>query len=357
MHLQPTLCPEVREYLLASMMAGGVLKDLDLTSRIERLRKRYAEYLACYPFGLWAPGLCIDNRMRSYTELLLPVSEIQRGLQRLLAVTLSYRPAPASLVILAATTWLDLVVRLQPFVTNANPAELLQKLQFDQDFRRTFLFALLVPRYHGGGFYRYNCQQLFLQDWLQDWLRQSRSGGVNFRCLDAACGNGTGTYGLMKLLLDSGFAPDELDVHGTTLEPLELVAAAHCYYPHDTDLEETTTRFVSQLLAIGAGSKIKFYQEDLLRLPVEKEEGYHLILCNGILGGPFLPDSVGVGAVVKSLAARLNPGGLLLAANRFHEGWLKQMPNKTLAEIFQIAGLELVAQEDGVIGRKQLTNF
>jgi predicted O-methyltransferase YrrM len=55
---------------------------------------------------------------------------------------------------------------------------------------------------------------------------------------------------------------------------------------------------------------------------------------------------------VESLCARLRPGGLLLADDRFHGGWKKRMPGDGLKRMLSGYGLKTLTGIEGVAGVK-----
>jgi hypothetical protein len=56
--------------------------------------------------------------------------------------------------------------------------------------------------------------------------------------------------------------------------------------------------------------------------------------------------------VVGDLERRLNPGGVLLVADRFHAGWKKKTPSATLAELLTASGLRVATTGDGITAVK-----
>lgn len=346
---QPAISPEAVSVALACLLDPAPLVDRDLEGRIVRLEERFRVYAATYPYGLWAPGLVITPAMRGMTELYLPLVEIRRALQRLYAASLVTPPAGVPLPLYGRTSWLDMAESLQPLVSQANPAALLRAAMADGELRRRFLFALCLPRRYGGGFGRYPRQAAYLAAWLNA-SRERLVGEI--RCLDAACGSGEGTYELAMLLLEGGYAPSALEVHGATLEPLELFAAAHAWFPHDPSRASAYRQRIQPLLGRGAGKRMRFMLEDIAKPESDRQEGYDVILCNGLLGGPLLHDRQELARVVTVLAGRLRGGGILLAADRFHAGWKARVPANLLEVFFASAGLTVLEVAEGVAGIK-----
>ena len=342
--------PAVIERHLRRLLVPGALTDSSLERRAAVLDDRFRSYCAYYPYGLWTPGLVITREMRGLTDFYLPMVEIRRAFESLFADALRFSPfLPASLVH-TSSDWLDSLQKLQPVVCRANPASLLRSLMADEELRRRFIFANFLPARYGGGFGRYPGQTEFLRSWLGN--NRGRLAG-EVRCLDAACGSGEGTYDLALLLMEGGLAADSMHLRGVTLEPLELFAAAHGYFPHDPERQNTYRLRLGPLLAGGTTKHIRFSLEDLT-MPVPTEgKGYDIILCNGLLGGPFLHDWRFVSETVARLAQRLRPGGILLAANRFHGGWKKLLSDNALREMFAGCDLRMLPVVEGVAGVRQ----
>ncbi|KAF0221341.1 MAG: hypothetical protein FD174_479 [Geobacteraceae bacterium] len=346
----PALDAETVRQRLLSLLVPGCLADKDLERLIDRMEERFRVYLSSYPYGLWTPGLFITDEMRGMTELYLPLAEIRRISDRFFSLSLKFTPFHAASPLHTAASWLDALERLSPLVRHANPARLFRGLMADEIWRVCFMFSVFLPKRYGGGFGRYPGQAAFLKRWLME--NRMRSGSP-VSCLDAACGCGEGTYELARLLLESGYSVDTFRVHGATLEPLELFAAAHGYFPHHPVREAAYRRHIQPLFAHGAAKRIAFAIEDVTKCSSGEGEVYDVILCNGLLGGPFLHRGEELMAAVSSLGKRLKPKGLLLAADRFHGGWKKLAPEGLLREIFVRAGLSLLPIEEGIGGIKR----
>lgn len=344
---RPTLDPVEIARRLERLLVPGRIADRDLEQRIARLDARFRVYAACSPHGLWAPGLAITGEMRGFAGVYLPLDEIRRAFRRLFALSLRFEPFLPASALYGSASWLDVLHQLQPLVREANPGRLLRLLLADGELRARFLFSLFLPRHYGGGFGRYPAQAAF----LRSWLRANRPKG-ELRCLDAACGSGEGTYELALLLLETGYAPEDIAVHGTTVEPLELFAAAHGWFPHEPVRQTAFRSRIRRIFADGGAERITFHREDLTREGWNGGEGYDVILCNGLLGGPFLNGREKLAGTIGRLCARLKPGGILLAADRFHGGWKQTVPAGLLREMLAGQGLELLAMDEGVAGQK-----
>jgi chemotaxis methyl-accepting protein methylase len=347
---RPTLDPDVIDKRLGRLFVPGPIDDWDLESRISRLAERSRVYAACSPHGVWAPGLALTQEMKGISEIYLPLDEIRHAFNRLFTLSLKFSPFLPASAVHTSTSWLDVLHRLQPLVREANPARLLRYLMADEEYRCRFLFALFLPHHYGGTFDRYPAQGAL----LRNWLTATRPEGV-VRCLDAACGSGEGSYELAMLLLDRGYAPENLEVHGATVEPLELFAAAHGWFPHDPARQTAYRRRIRRLFADGTAERIVFYREDLVEGEGTAGEAYDVIICNGLLGGPLLNERKNLAGTVGCLCARLKPGGILLAADRFHGGWKRATPADMLRKMLVGNGLELRTVDEGVAGVKQGT--
>lgn len=348
LHYIPTLDEVEIDKRLERLLVHGSIDDRDLESRVARLAERFRIYACCAPHGLWVPGLALTHEMRGIAELYLPLNEIRRACDRLFSLSLRCSPFLPASVLHTATSWLDALHRLQPLVREANPARLMHRLMADGDFRHRFLFSLFLPRRYGGSFERYPAQSVFLRGWLAVYRPK---GSV--RCLDAACGSGEGCYELAMLLRDTGSPPESFEVHGATVEPLELFAAAHGWFPHDPGRQTAYRHRIGRLFRDGTAERVMLYREDLTEGNLSAGEAYDVIICNGLLGGPLLNEREKLVGTIGRLCARLKPGGIMLAANRFHGGWQRATPTDALGKMLAENGLTLRACGEGIAGVKQ----
>jgi chemotaxis methyl-accepting protein methylase len=346
----PTLSAQQTRKNLTRLMVFGSIRDPALERDVIRLRERFLVYSACYPYGLWDEGLAVTGEMRAVTELYLPMAEIARALKRLLSLSFRYFPEPGISLLAASTSWLGFLRRHREASPVVNPGRLLKMLAADESYRIRFLFAFLLPRRHGESFYRYPAQIRFLDSWIHQ-----RRGTLlrEVRCLDAACGTGESTYDLAILLQARGICAQQRSIHGCSLEPLELFAAAHGFFPHDPAREKIFRMRTEPLIERGEAGGIVFFQDDVSRPPRPGERPYDIILCNGLLGGPFIHDERKIESAVTSLALRLKPGGILLAADRFHGGWKKEAPPGNLKEALYRSGFTLHPIEDGIAAERE----
>jgi hypothetical protein len=335
------------EHDLDALLVSGILTDRDLERRIDRAAEMHLIYKRYYPYGLWAPQLSVSREMSTLTEIYIPMDEITRSFDRLFSLSLRFHPFHGASIVHGSSGWLDLLQRLEPLVKRPDPASLLQNLMVDEELRRRFVFFNFMPACYGGGFGRYPGQSRFLAGWLKE-NRPRLAAGVC--CLDTACGSGEGTYELAQLLIDSGFPADAIHVQGTTLEPLELFAAAHAFFPHNPKREVEYRRHIGPLFDCGAAENISFYQEEVGGNCASGENKFDIILCNGLLGGPFLHDREELEKTINRLSGRLSSGGILLAADRFHKGWKRLVSDDSLRRMLKGCGLESLPVAEGVGG-------
>jgi len=342
--LSPDLSPAALKTTLAGLLLCGSIVDRRLERRCRQLDERFRTFAAACPVAEWAPGMRITAEIRRQYELYLPLAEIAAALAALCRLACRYEPLSAPAAIAAALSWPDALARLLPLPVTVNPARLLQRLAASEQFRFAFLAALHIPKSFGGSFNRYPLQADYLRHWLCG-KKQRLSGRVAI--LDAACGTGEGTYATAGTVLQLGFSAASSLVAGSTLEPLELAAAAHGWFPQDKARAFTFREQVRRLLANGGGSMVRFCQEDLCN-PWQDHNSYDVIICNGLLGGPLLHGKEMLAGVIALLAQRLKPGGILLAADCFHEGWKQQTPPATLVELLTASGLQSVKAGEGI---------
>lgn len=336
---------------LQQLLVTGPLHDDVLERRSARLSEMFSLYATFSPYGLWAPGLILTHEMRSLAEQYLPLAEILCSLERMIVRSLRVAPELAGSAIRNAATWLDLLDQLQPLVRHPDPGRLLRELMADDGSRRRFLWRIFLPPRYGCDFDRYPEQGAFLRNWLS---RNRLSAGSVVRCLDAACGTGEGTYELARIIHEAVTGWGAWLVDGVTLEPLELFSATHGYFPHDLGRQMAFRSRVAPLLAAVPAKRVSFRQGDLTGPASAAGPGYRIIVCNGLLGGPLLHEERQLVAAVANLVTLLEPGGVLLAADRFHGGWKKRVPRDNLRDLLVGGGLQPLAVEDGVAGIRSL---
>jgi chemotaxis methyl-accepting protein methylase len=347
---RPCLSPDQANKNLSTLLVRGAMQGSALDSAIERLDEQFRNYCSFYPYGLWAPGLVITAEMRGITEQYLPMAEIRSAFRRFFSLALRYPLPDENNPLQTASNWLDLLQRLRLSKEAVNPAALLGKLLVDESFRIRFLFSALLPKHHGGIFYRYPDQIRYLERWI---CRRKDSLSQEAAILDAACGTGEGTYDVAGLLLKCGIPSRAQRVHGFSLEPLEVFAAAHGLFPHDPEREKHFRNATALLFTAHATSVILFFQDNIMRHPAQGEKPYDIILCNGLLGGPFLHGPDMLENAIAALMKRLKTGGILLAADRFHGGWKKSSPPSLIKEIMQSNGLVVRRGNFGIAAEKK----
>lgn len=340
----PSLSIEAAALALSRLVASGTILDYDLQSRVARLERSFRAYALCSPVPFWAPGLVVTDEMRRITECYIPYNEVRGALIRLCRVALKGEHFMPPLLD-GVHSWLDLLNLLPADISCVDPSSMLARLLTEPDVRKRFLFSLYLPARYGGAFGRYPKQTAFLRDWLN---AQGEHGLSPVRILDAACGSGEGVYELAALCCEAGFAPSALCITGVTISPLEIYSAAHAGFPHDSCRETAFRRFVQPLHESGAVAGLRFVAADIQTW--RSEEPYHVIVCNGVLGGPMMHDREEVMRCVHGLVGNLACGGVLLAANRFHGGWHKAFPHVEMERIFQRCGLRCLTVGEGVAG-------
>ena len=318
---------------------------------LNRLHSLFNIYAATCPAPLPAPGLIITPEIRTQCERYLPVADITSAFNHLYSAALTYSPILSSTPFHNAMSWADTFAALPvPFQSSSNPARLLESLLADSDLLTRFLFASFLPNRFYGGIGRYPGQQGFIEEWLT-----SRKG-LALSCLDTACGTGEDTYALALRLLEGGLPPEEVHIEGWTLEPLEVWTAAHRRFPHDRTREGLLRAATSNLIKQGYGVRINFRCQDIMRSSspekVENLDGYDLILCNGLLGGPIIHGIEQLDRVVGNLSQLLAPGGILLAADCFHGGWKQKCPQAGLRASFEASRLKTFEAGEGIGGLK-----
>lgn len=329
---------------LSKLISAEINADL-FRSSIQCLQNRFDIYSSTCPAPFIAPGLIVTPEIRRQSELYLPMAEITRIFNRLYLSALSYSPILSSTNFHKTLSWADAFAgfpsRLQ---FSVNPSLLLKKLLADRDLLLEFIFESFLPGRFYGGFGRYPEQEGFIRKWLVQ--RQK----VPLRCLDAACGTAEDSYGLANLLIELGIDAEEVRIEGWTIEPLEVWAAAHCSFPHDRQREIEFLKKTSRIFEKRYHSSICLACVDLKNPP--SAEPFDLILCNGLLGGPIVNETVDMERVVSNLERLVAPGGVLLAADSFHGGWKQQCPQQELRALLEMNGLETFQAGEGVGGLK-----
>ncbi len=335
---------------LASLILTGCDTGA-FASEIQRLKRQFGTYLRfCSP--PWAaPRLLFSAEDVRQSELWLSLDEIRPPFYRFLRSRLRFPTVFSSTPFETSSCWFEMVAHFPPWLARyTNPATLLSALVSDSMFCCRFIFWLFMPdRYYGSSGNRYPRQMNDIRNWLQ--TKQNSTNTIT--CLDAACGDGSGTCHLATELLLMGYRADQLRIEGWTLHPLEVWSAAYGIFMNDMQRQQRFINETDFLFSVGAETSISFRSYDLLQLqPQSPGQQFDLVLCNGLLGGPIIHHMDELTRVVSTLAKRLRSGGLLVAADHFHEGWKKQYPDTMLIGILANCGLTPVAIEEGIAGIK-----
>jgi SAM-dependent methyltransferase len=341
--LTPDSSSTALKQTLERLLVPGNITDSRLNAYCDRLNERFNLFCSTCPAPQWDNGLIITHEIRCQTGIYLPLAEIQTAFRYLLLRSCQYKPFLPAVPLFSALSWPDALERIHPPVFSFNPARILAEVAADQALRTKLLASLFIPRRYGGNFDRYPVQKKFLKGWLS-----GRDKG-KISVLDAACGSGEGVYELAQMLAETGFNPRSMVVHGCTVEPLELAAAAHGWFPHDSEREVSAKRIIEAALMRKGSECIKFFREDICR-PVEGALLYDVVICNGLLGGPLLHERWSLEASVRGLAQRVKSGGIILAADRFHAGWRKIIPLDELKLLFGKHGIRIMNLPEGVGG-------
>jgi chemotaxis methyl-accepting protein methylase len=340
-NLQATLEESQFEKTFQRLFVQGSIVDHDLGRRMARLENLFQVYRSTCPVPCWSRGLAVTNEIRRVTETYLDYSLIRQALVRIVKKSLAGHFDPPQ-VLFTVDGWLEFLEMKALWDQHVNPAALVANLAENQADRVRFLFGLYLPQQFGGSYGRYPSQLDFLERWLTS---RSEQWHLPITCLDAACGSGEGSYELAGLLLKCGFDVSQFRVTGATINPLEVFAAAYGYLPHDIPREHANRQYMR---SFGALPMINFVTADLKSW--EPTEKYHIILCNGILGGPFLHAHEEVESVIKRLVRGMHSGGILLAADRFHGGWKKMLSQQELEGLLTRSGLTVIPASEGVAG-------
>lgn len=342
--LKPDLSSAATEATVARLLVPGNIMDRVLDRYCCRLGERFRVFRSTCPVSEWGPGLIVTPEIRNVSETYLPIREILAGFRYLIHKSTCYEPFLPAFKLFSSLSWPDALGTISHFLNSTNPAKFLGELADDEKARRIFIASSLVPSRYGGEFGRYPLQTGFLKGWLEN---RRKLGLAEIKVLDAACGSGEQSYELAELLVDSGWEPKRCTVTGETVEPLELAAAAHGWFPHDSAREIRFRNRVAPVLAKGGGNMISFVRRDI-RNRLDNGKCYDLVICNGLLGGPLLHEGGMIRDVVRGLASRVEKGGILLAADRFHGGWRKSVPLETIRAELESAGFANVEAGEGV---------
>lgn len=341
--LSPDLSLSGLQATLQRLLVSGPIMDSRLSAYSNHLQERFDLFCSTCPAPQWDNCLVITPEIRCQTELYLPIAELRKAFSYLLLRSCKYQPFFPAVPIFTALSWIDALERLDSHIFSFNPARIITAVAEEEALRTHLLTALFIPKRYGTGFNRYPLQQKFLDTWL------SGRNTPEIALLDAACGSGEGVYELVEMVADAGFSPKATIVHGCTVEPLELTAAAHGWFPHDTVHEQAVKRVITRVVQRGLHGTIQFFREDICT-PAENSQQYDVVICNGLLGGPLLHEYIALETAIDGLVRRLKKGGILLAANRFHAGWHRITPPDQLKLFFVQHGIRLIEMPEGIGG-------
>lgn len=318
---------------------------------ILRLQHTFDNFIKFCPPPWPAPGLQLASEIHYQSELWLPLAEIRHVFHSFYRSALAYQPIFASTPFHNAVSWAGIIANMPTFLFEGttNPASILKSLKAGSELRRKFIFWSFMPqRYYGNNPDRYTDQTRFILKQLTN--QEQKTGRLNL--LDAACGDGIGTYMLAAELLKTGIAPSRFFIDGWTLDPLEAWSAAYASFPHDPGREASFRRIAEPVFSLAAGISMQFKQANLLHPPATSK-AFDLILCNGLLGGPIINRLDEINHIIKNLVSMLDNGGILLAADCFHGGWKQQCPQENLKALFEQHKLKVLEAGEGVCGIKQ----
>lgn len=328
------------------------LSSACLAPSILKLQHSFDNFIKFCPPPWPATGLQLTPEINYQSELWLPLAEIRQVFHRFYRTALTYQPILASTPFHSAVSWAGIISNMPAFSVEgtANPASLLQSLQADPELRKKFIFWSFMPqRYYGNSPDRYPGQTRFILKQLAN--HGQKTGGLNL--LDAACGDGIGTYMLAGELLKTGVATDRFFIEGWTLDPLEAWSAAYASFPHDAGREAFFRRVAEPVFSMAANISMQFKQADLLN-PPKTSKAFDLILCNGLLGGPIINKHDEIKQIIKNLVSMLADGGMILAADCFHGGWKQKCPQEDLRALFEQQSLKVIDAGEGLGAIKQV---
>ena len=208
------------------------------------------------------------------------------------------------------------------------PANFQGAFTLDTENLERLLLALSSPAKFGTRLNRYP-QQL-------NWLKENASLIPDqLSVIDYACGTGQGTYEIAELLKCLG---KTASVTGLTIEVLDLWMAENKSVPHLDMYEEYTYTDTDCEPQFMCGD-INSYSSKL---------HFQLILCNGLIGGPFLNQDEDYLQLWKKINEQTEKNSLFITGHSFHgaynpERFIDYMPTN-----FQI----LVHEKETVIYQK-----
>jgi ubiquinone/menaquinone biosynthesis C-methylase UbiE len=294
----------------AETVASPVRLDAESVACLTALCARWCDRLGRFrrhaPPPWWAPGLILCPEIRAHYEAYLPVTEFLADLCRLGELVLPHPAWVPGLLRRGRTCVLPRpgLPGSLPDLWATLPETLAGRVSFAPEDLAALFCALADPPRFGTDAERYPAQQLRLREFL------SQSHGERLALLDLACGVGLGTYEAAALAAQCGVhaAP----VLGVTREPLEAWMASRRQLPHDPARERRLRQVAD------SAPPVAFLAADARYLPIRGH--FHLVLCNGLVGGDALRRWEDVDALLAACERVLAPAGSVLLANRFHAG-------------------------------------
>lgn len=270
---------------------------MDIDAFNAKWQRRYQAYIAACPQPVWTPDLALTPELRYQYERFLPIDEFTRSLVSLLLDA-----------VLPHVSWIPECLRRPHFRTIADlwqrlPRTLAGRVQFSVGELLPLACALAAPDHFGTANTRYPEQHRFLQQWLTD----SISAGQTIYALDYGCGTGQGTRELSRIIAVHA----AVRVVGVTSQPLEAWMATHQRLPHRPD----------NPYPLIAGPAPHFVVGDVCHFA--SRQSADLVVCNGLIGGPFVNTDDAWPSLWYTLAGRRHQPGLLLVSDRFHDGHRK----------------------------------
>ena len=345
--LTPSLSAEQAQASL-NCIYNAHIANSRFSSDIRKLQRMFSSFAASAPPPWPARGLKITPEINYQSQLWLPMEQIKPIFYKLYRNTLLYPPVYGSTPFSKAASWASLLDTLPDFLNgHTNPVTLLSLLLDDDKLRKRFIFWSFMPsRFYGNFSARYP-QQWKIIGQLAPQLREE-FGRID--CLDAACGDGEGTYGLARTLLEHMQGKD-FSIEGWTLDPLEVWSAAYAIFPHSVEKERLFRAWIKPVYQHKAAQQMRFRQANLLTTE-QCNARFHLIICNGLLGGPIINEMRQIEQVAARLASLLLPGGYLIIDDNFHGGWEKKIPAEMIRHIFEERRLKVNRDGSAFICRK-----
>ena len=256
----------------------------------------------------WTPDLIIQNEIHYNYERYFPISEYIEELRSLLAS------------ILPNTSWVPLPLKKNCYRSLVEfwqklPQHLAGKVMWERHELLPLACALASPRKNGCHLGRYPEQTTYLRNWLD------AKKITNMNVLDYGCSTASVTYeiaGILEQSLQAG------RIIAVTREPLEAWMASKRCLPHFDGVYKTDTYQPEEDFFPANPQHVDLYfiagdiRQFSLRHPVD------LIICNGLIGGEQLNNSIEFIRLWHKFKNQLLKGGILMIGSRFHAGFKKK---------------------------------